>query len=332
MSQQYANIVGFGKYEPENVLTNADLEKMVDTTDEWIVSRSGIRERRVSSENEQCSDYAAWAGQQALEMAGVAAEDLDLIIVCTNSPDMLVPPVSSLVQDKLGATNVGAYTLTAGCPGWVYGLVQGSAMIQSGMAKNVLVVGAELVSRFMDYTDRSTCVLFGDAAGAVLLQATDKPCGLLSHELGSDGSGGDHLILRGGGTQLPPREENMTNRDDWYVYMNGREVFKFATRTMVSSLNNVVADAGLTFEDIDYFVPHQANLRIIEYAAGKAKLPPEKVVTNVQGFGNTSAASIPLAMCQAYEDGRIKPGQKLAFASFGAGLAWAAGVFELGEF
>ncbi len=329
MTQHYANIVGLGMYAPEKVLTNADLAKIVDTSDEWIVSRSGIRERHIASDKEQCSDMAAAASRDALAMANVDPSDLDLIIVATSSPDNHVPPMSSLVQDKLGAGNVGAYTLVAGCPGWVYAMVQGSAMIQAGLAKNVLVVGAELISRYLDFTDRATCVLFGDAAGAVVLQATDKPCGLLSYELGSDGSGAEHLKMKGCGTELPPREDTIGNREDWYLQMNGREVFKFATRKMVDSLHSVLEKADLTFDDIDYVVPHQANMRIIEYAAGKAKLAPEKMIANVSNYGNTSAASIPLAMCEAYHDGRIKPGQKLVFSSFGAGLTWAAAIFEL---
>lgn len=330
MGERYGNIVGWSKHLPEQVLTNHDLEQMVDTSDEWIVARTGIRERRVVSPGETASGLATEAARKALEMAGVRPRDLGLIIVASSSPDYLTPPVSSQVQHALGAKDVGAFTLVAGCPGFVYAISTAQQFISTGACDNVLVVGVELITRYIDYTDRTTCVLFGDGAGAVVMQVTDQPAGVLSFVLGSDGSGAEHLILPGGGTTTPPTHESL-DAGLHFLRMNGRQVFRFATRILGKSLNQAIAQAGLTVDDIDLFIPHQANQRIIESAARYVGLPQERVFLNIDRYGNTSAASIPIALTEAMEQGRAKPGDTVAFVAFGAGLTWAASVVKLGE-
>jgi 3-oxoacyl-[acyl-carrier-protein] synthase-3 len=330
MAERYGNIIGWGKYVPEKVITNADLEKMVDTSDEWIVSRTGIRERHIVSPGENTSHMAIEASKEALEMAEVRARDLGLIIVATSSPDYLTPPISSQVQHALGAKDVGAFTLVVGCPGFVYGLAVAQQFIASGACDNVLVVGAELISRYTDWTDRSTCILFADGAGAVVLQVSNEPSGVLSYVLGSDGSGAEHLILPGGGTAIPPSHESL-DKGLHYLRMDGNQVFRFATRVLGKALEQAIQQAGLTTDDIDLFIPHQANARIIESAARHVKLPKEKVFVNIERYGNTSAASIPIALCEAFEQGRAKVGDTLAFVAFGAGLTWASAVVKIGE-
>ncbi|HEY43471.1 MAG TPA: ketoacyl-ACP synthase III [Anaerolineae bacterium] len=330
MTQRYANIIGWGKYVPSRVITNADLEKTLDTSDEWIFTRTGIRQRHVVSPDEYTSTMATAAAEEALESAGVRARDLGLIIVATSSPDYLTPPVSSQVQHALGAKDVGAFTLVAGCPGFVYGLATAQQFIVSDACDNVLVIGAELISRYTDWNDRATAVLFGDGAGAAVLQVGDEPSGVLSYVLGSDGSGAEHLILPGGGTVAPPSQETL-DQGLHYLRMNGRQIFRFATRVLGKALHQAIQQAGLTTDDIDLFVPHQANSRIIESAARYVGLPREKVFINIEQYGNTSAASIPIAMCEALEQGRIKTGDTVAFVAFGAGLTWASAVVKLGE-
>ena len=327
MNTRYANIIGWGKYVPANVVTNDDIARYVDTSDEWIRTRSGIRERRFASDDETTATMSTEAGRAALEKASLAPTDLDLIIIATSSPDYLTPPVSSQVQEALGAKNVGAMQLVVGCTGFVYGLVTAQQFIATGACETVLVVGAELISRWLKPEDRSVYVLFGDGAGAVVMQATDEPCGILGHVLGSDGSGAQHIIVPAGGTAMIPTHETV---DQVAIRMNGREVFKFATRVMGRALQEALDYAGLTTNDIDLFIPHQANLRIIEYAVKQAGLPREKVYVNVDRYGNTSAASVPLALCEAFDEGRIKPGDTLAMVAFGAGLTWASAIFKLG--
>ena len=324
----HAALTGWGHYVPSNVVTNDDLAQTVDTSDEWIRSRSGIRERRFAEADDHTSTMSVAASRQALERAGIEGRDLDLILVATSSPDYLTPPVSSQVQHALGADKAGAMALVVGCTGFVYGLVTAAQFIATGAAQNVLVVGAELISRNLNMEDRSTCVLFGDGAGAVVLQATEEPCGLRSHVLGSDGSGYDAIIQWSGGTREPVDHERIEAQRQM-LHMNGREVFKFATRTMVESLRDVMQGAGITKDDVDLFIPHQANQRIIEYAAHQLELPPEKVVLNVDRYGNTSAATIPIALSEAMEAGRARPGDTLAMVGFGAGLTWAAAIFDL---
>ncbi len=322
---KYAQITGWGKYIPAKVVTNHDLEQMVDTNDEWIVARTGIRERRMAGPDDTTSTMAVAAARQALATAQLDPADLDLIIVATSSPDYFLPPVSSMIQHALGARRAAAFELTAGCTGFVYGLATGHQFIATGAYQNVLVIGVELITRFVDWEDRNTCVLFGDGAGAVVLQASDTPTGVLSFVLGSDGSGAEHLIVPGGGCRHPFSQEVLDRREH-YIRMNGREVFKFATRTMGKAAARAVEASGLTLQDIDLLIPHQANLRIIQLAMRQMKLSPEKVYINVDRYGNTSAASIPIALCEAIEDGRVNDGDNLCLVGFGAGLTWAASV------
>jgi len=328
MAQYYGRITGWGKYAPKKVLTNFDLEKMIDTSDEWITSRTGIKERHVASDGETTATMSVKAGEAALQVAGLTAADLDLIIVATSSPDYLIPPVSSMVQDMLGA-KCGAFQLGAGCTGWVYAMSVAQQFIQTGAYETILVIGAETISRNVDWSDRTTCVLFGDAAGAVVMQRSTTPTGILSFELGSDGSGGEHLIVPGIGAAKPITHETLDNGEQ-YLKMNGREVFKIATRVLGRSLSRVLADAGLTPNDIDLFIPHQANHRIVEAAARLMHVPEDRFYLNIQRYGNTSAASVPVALVEAIEEGRCKPGDTLAVVAFGAGLTWASAVMHLG--
>lgn len=323
----YARITGWGSYLPERVLTNFDLEKMVDTSDEWIRTRTGIRERHIAAPGETCSTMSVAAARKALQVAGLAPADVELIIVATSSPDYLVPSAASLVQDRLGATRAPAFSLVAGCSGWVYGLVTATQFIQTGAYRNALVIGAEHLSIGVDWTDRTTCVLFGDGAGAVVLEASDQPTGLQAFELGSDGSEYDALIFPGCAGVHPPSHD-VINQRLHYLRMDGQRVFKFATRVMADSVTKVVTASGLTVDDIGLIIPHQANDRIIEVARRRLRVPPEKMMVNLDRYGNTSAASIPLALVDAVEEGRVQSGDHLVFVGFGAGLTWASAVFH----
>jgi 3-oxoacyl-[acyl-carrier-protein] synthase-3 len=324
---KYGRIVGWGKHAPARVLTNADLASMVDTSDEWIVTRTGIRQRHIASAGETTATMSAAASRAALAQAGLLPTDLDLIILATTSPDSLLPAASSLVQEMLGA-KCGAFQLQAGCTGFVYGLATAQAFISTGLHKNVLVIGTETISRNVDWKDRETCVLFGDGAGAVIVQACDEPTGVLSFVLGSDGSGAPHLHIKmGAGEVITPET---IQRGDHFVRMNGREVFKFATRVMGQAATEAVLQAGMSLADIDLLIPHQANLRIIELAARHLNMPMDKVFVNIQDYGNTSAASIPIALVEAIEQGRCKEGDNLCLVGFGAGLTWAAAVVRWG--
>jgi 3-oxoacyl-[acyl-carrier-protein] synthase-3 len=324
---KYARITGWGKYVPERVLTNSDLEKMVDTSDEWIRTRTGIRERRIAAPGETCCTMSVASAKKALEVANLSPSDVELIIVATSSPDYWVPAVASMVQDQLGAKGTPAFSLQAGCTGWVYALTTASQFIQNGVYRNALVIGTEHLSMAVDWTDRETCVLFGDGSGAVVLEASDQPTGLLAFELGSDGSDYDALIYPGCAGANPPSHEVIDQRLH-YLRMDGRRVFKFAARVMPDSVRKVVTAAGLTVDDIDLIIPHQANDRIIELARRRLRVPPEKIMVNIDRYGNTSAASIPLALLDAIEEGRIKSGDHLVFVGFGAGLTWAAAAFH----
>jgi 3-oxoacyl-[acyl-carrier-protein] synthase-3 len=326
-SKTYAQIVGWGKYVPSQVLTNDDLAEMVDTSDDWIRTRTGIVERRIAEPRETTSTMSIKAAQAALQVADVSPDRLDLIIVTTATPDYLFPATACLVQDALGARRAGAFDLLAGCSGFVYGLGVGSRLITSGAYENVLVIGAETLSRIMDWTDRNTCVLFGDGAGALVLQANDAPGGVLSFTLGADGSGGDLLILPGGGSRHPASAETVA-QGLHYARMNGRGVFRFATRIMGHAAKEAIQAAELEIEDVDLFIPHQANIRIIQSAAKHLGLPMDKVFVNLDRYGNTSCASIPIAFCEAIEEERIQPGDHLVLVSFGAGLTWAAAVVQ----
>lgn len=330
MPNRYGNIVGWGKYVPEKIITNHDLEQMIDTSDEWIIQRTGIKERHVVGEDEHLSTIATEAGRRALKMAKIKPKDLDLIIVASSSGDYITPPVSSLVQHALGAKDVGAFTMVTGCTGFVYALATAQQFIAAGTAERVLVIGAEIISRWLNWSDRDTCVLFGDGAAAVVLEATDQPAGVLSYVLGSDGSKAGELIVPAGGTRNITTHETLdSGLND--LYMNGREVFKFASRVVAKSLQQVIDKAGITSKDIDLFIPHQANKRIIDSAAKRFGIPEEKVFVNIHKYGNTSAASIPLALVEALEQGRAKIGDTLAFVAFGAGLTWAAAIVKMTE-
>jgi len=325
--KRYGQITGWGKSVPERILTNHDLEQMVDTSDEWIVTRTGIHERHIAGRGETTTTMSVEACQKALKRAEVAPEEVDLIIIATSTPDYLCPPVSSIVQDQLNATRAAAFTLVAGCTGFVYGLVTASQFIKTGLYDKVLVVGVETLSAGVDWTDRSTCVIFGDGGAAVLVEASDQPTGILSCELGSDGSDWDALMVPGGGCANPFSEEVLHNREH-YLRMDGRRIFKFATRKMTDSVINVVRASGLTWDDIELIIPHQANSRIIELAVRRLGVAPEKVMVNIGRYGNTSAASIPLALCDALEEGRLKSGDHIVLVGFGAGLTWAAAVLH----
>jgi 3-oxoacyl-[acyl-carrier-protein] synthase-3 len=324
---KYARITGWGKYLPQRILTNFDLEKMVDTSDEWIRTRTGIRERRIAGRGETCSMMSLASARRALATARLPSSEVELIIVATSSPDYFVPSVASMIQDQLGAKRAAAFSLVAGCTGWVYALVTASQFIQTGAYRNALVIGTEHLSVGVDWTDRNTCVLFGDGSGAIVLEASEQPTGLLSFELGSDGSDYDALILPGCAGANPPSYEVLDQRLH-YLQMDGRRVFKFATRVMADSVTKVVRDSDLTVDDIDLIIPHQANDRIIELARRKLRVPPEKIMVNIDRYGNTSAASIPLALVDAVEEGRVRPGDHLVFVGFGAGLTWAAAAFH----
>jgi 3-oxoacyl-[acyl-carrier-protein] synthase-3 len=327
---RYAHVAGWGKYVPPKVVTNEDLARTVDTNDEWIVTRTGIRERRiVASTKETTATMSIAAAKDALERASVAPEQLDLIIVATATPEYSFPSTACIVQDALGAENAGAFDLSAGCSGFMYGLAMGAQAIASGVQNRVLVVGAETLSRIVNWHDRETCVLFGDGAGAVVLEGGEQPGGVLSTLIRADGSGGELLILPAGGSHQPPTMDTVA-MGLHYVKMNGREVFKFATRVMDKAARQVVTDAGLTLEDVDLFIPHQANLRIIQAAARALEMPMEKFFVNLDKYGNTSAASIPIALCEAVDAGRIKPGDHIVMVGFGAGLTWAAAVIQWG--
>jgi 3-oxoacyl-[acyl-carrier-protein] synthase-3 len=319
--------VGWGKYIPQRVMTNDELATMVDTSDEWIRQRTGILERRIADPKEFTSTMAIRAARAALRVAALDPDRLDLIIVCTVTGDYPFPATASLVQDALGASHAGAFDLSAGCAGFIYGLSLASQMIVSGACENILIIGAETLSRIIDWTDRQTCVLFGDGAGAFVLQASDQPEGVLSFTLGSDGSGADLLILPGGGSRHPFNETTLSNGLT-KVRMNGREVFRFATRIMGKAAKEVIDQAGLDIDDIELFVPHQANLRIIRTAAKFLGLPMDRVYVNVDRYGNTSAASVPIAVCEAVEEGRIQPGDHVVLVAFGAGLSWAAALIQ----
>jgi 3-oxoacyl-[acyl-carrier-protein] synthase-3 len=327
MTKRYGRITGWGMYVPDRVLTNHDLEQMVDTSDEWIVTRTGIRERRIAELGETTSTMSVEAAHRALARADVAAEELDLIIVATSSPDYFLPPVSSMVEDQLGAKKAAAFTLGAGCTGFVYALVTANQFIATGMYDKILIIGVEHLSIAVDWTDRDTCVLFGDGAGAVVMEPSTQPTGVLGAELGSQGKDWDALIFPGGASAKPFNEKTLVNKEN-YLHMDGRRVFKFAVRVMTNSTLRVVRQSGIAWDDIQLVIPHQANARIIDLAVRRLKIDPAKVMVNLDRYGNTSAASIPLALCEAVEQGRLKSGDYFVMVGFGAGLTWAATVVQ----
>jgi len=319
----YAHITGWGMAVPDKIMTNDDLSKLVDTNDEWIRSRTGIAERRIASEEESSATLAVDASLRALEVANLKASDLDLVIVSSSSPEHFFPATASLVQDKIGAIKAGAFDLSAACTGFIYALNMGAQSIRSGAVENVLVIGTDTLSRFVDWTDRNTCILFGDGAGAFILQADESPGGVSSAVMHSDGSGGDLLALPAGGSKIPATEATV-KAGLHFIQMDGKGVFRFATRVMARATRETLEKSGLELEDVDLIIPHQANLRIIEAAARGLKLPMEKFMVNVDRYGNTSTASIPIAAVEAIESGRLKAGDQVVFVGFGAGLTWGA--------
>lgn len=323
----YAHITGWGMSLPKKVLTNDDLSKMVDTSDEWIRTRTGIRERRIAAEGQTASMLGLEAAIQALRIANLAPTELNLIICATSSPDYIFPSTACLIQDKLGASHAGGFDLLAACSGFIYALNMGAQAIRSGSMKNVLVVGAETMSHYLDWTDRSTCILFGDGAGAFVLQASETPGGVTGAVLHSDGSGADSLKIPAGGGAHRVSEHTIQSGMH-FIRMDGKEVFRFATRVMVQATEEVTRASGWTVQDLDLIVPHQANFRIIDAAARGLKLPMEKFMVNVECYGNTSAASIPIATVEAVQAGRLKAGDKVVFVGFGAGLTWGSVAAE----
>ncbi len=323
MNSRYACVTGWGMAVPENVMTNEDLAKIVDTNDEWIQSRTGIRERRIATKNETTASLATRAAYRALDRTDLNPRDIQLIIVATASPEHLFPATACLVQDHLGAVNAGAFDLSAACTGFIFALNMAAQAIRTGSIDNALVIGSETLSRYINWEDRTTCILFGDGAGAFVLEASQEPGGILSCTMRSDGSGGNLLSVPAGGSRMPASLETV-HRNLHTIQMNGREVFRFATRVMADATRQVAERAGMAVEDLSLVVPHQANRRIIEAAARGLKLPMERFMVNLDRYGNTSSASIPIAVCEALECGRIRPGDNVVLVGFGAGLTWGA--------
>ncbi len=320
---RYAHVTGWGMAIPEKRVTNHDLEAMMDTSDEWIVSRTGIRERRVAGEDESTASLATRAAMRAIDRTDLRPRDLDLVIVATATPEHFFPATACLVQDAIGATQAGAFDLSAACSGFIFGVNMAAQSIRTGAIENALVIGAETLSRIVNWNDRATSVLFGDGAGAFVLQAGEEPGGVLSAVMRSDGSGGELLWVPAGGSRLPTTHETV-DRGQHTIQMNGREVFRFATRVMASATREAVTRAGLEMDDIQLLVPHQANKRIIEAAARSLRLPMERIMIDIDRYGNTSSASIPIAVCEAIDGGRIEPGDNVVMVAFGAGLTWGA--------
>lgn len=320
-------IIGTGSFLPDNVVTNHDLEKMVDTSDQWIRERTGIKERRVAPEGMNASDMATEAAKKALEAAGLTAEDIDCIIVATLTGDMAIPSTACIVQANLGATKAAAFDLGAACSGFVYGLITAGSYVNMNMFKNVLVIGVEVLSRVLNWKDRGTCILFGDGAGAAVVSTVEEGYGMRGMDMGADGTGGMSLSIPSSGTAMVPNdqriEEGLT-----YIHMNGSEVYKFAVKTMGRTVLNALERANMELEELDCFIPHQANLRIIDSAAHRLKLSEDKVFVNLPKYGNTSAASIGIALDEAVRSGFVKKGDNVAFAGFGAGLTWAGLVMK----
>jgi len=325
-----ATILGVGHYLPEKILTNKDLEQIVDTNDAWIVERSGIRERHILASDEPCSLMAIEAARRALQNADLDAADLDLIIVGTVTGDMVFPATACLVQAELGALNAAAFDLAAGCTGFIYALTVAEKFLLASDMRHILVVGAEAVSKVLDYTDRSTCVLFGDGAGAAVLGKADSDYGIITSYLGADGRGAKELYMPAGGSAIPATAESVGQRLH-YLRMNGTEIFKFATKTMTTVSGRLVNQAGLTYQDIDLFIPHQANIRIIQSAAKRMRMPMDKVFVNLDRVGNTSAGSIPVALSEAYEQGRLRKGDLVMMVAFGTGLTYGGVILRWGR-
>jgi 3-oxoacyl-[acyl-carrier-protein] synthase-3 len=322
-----AHITGWGRYAPAQVLTNKDLERMVDTSDEWIRTRTGIRERRVAAAHETTASMGAVAGLRAIRTAGIDPDEIDLILVATLTPDYWMPSTAALVKEAIGNTRAPAMDVSAACSGFVYAFATAQAYIQGGMARHVLVIGAELLTRFLDYTDRGTCILFGDGAGAVVLSASDAPGGALGIQMTTEPQGAYMIWLPAGGAKSPPSAETIA-RGEHYIRMEGRETYRFATRTMATTALEAIRRAGLEPSDIDLFIPHQANMRIIEAVAKGLDLPMDRMYVNLDRYGNTSAASVPIALAEAVNEGRVKVGDRIVFVAFGAGFTSGAVAVE----
>ena len=322
-----AHVTGWGRYAPAQVLTNADLEKMVDTSDEWIVSRTGIRERRVAAAHETTASMGAVAGLRAIRTAGIEPDDIDLILLATLTPDYWMPSTAALVKEAIGNTRATAFDVMAACSGFVYGFATAQAYIQAGLAKHVLVIGAELLTWFLDYTDRSTCILFGDGAGAVVLSASDQPGGALGIEMTTEPRGAYMIWLPAGGSKAPPSAGTIA-RGEHFVRMEGRETYRFATKTMATTALESIRRSGLEPADVDLFIPHQANVRIIEAVAKGLDLPMDKMFINLDKYGNTSAASVPIALAEAVNEGRVAIGDNVTIVAFGAGFTSGAVTIE----
>ncbi|WP_300258259.1 beta-ketoacyl-ACP synthase III [Clostridium sp.] len=321
-----AKMIGFGLYTPKNLVENEKLQEFLETSDEWIRTRTGI-ERRYISLDENTSDLAVEASKKALSQAGLSAEEIDLIILATVTPDNFTPSTACIVQDKLGAKNAWAFDINAACTGFIYALKLGRSLIRSGEAKNVLVIGAETLSKVLNWEDRGSCVLFGDGAGATVITSTEEECGIKCVNVKSDGSKGDSLIIQGLPLNSPFKSGKEVSEN--YINMNGREVFKFATRVMEESIVEILEKENIKIEEIAAIIPHQANLRIIDYVVKRLGIPREKFITNLQNYGNTSGASIPIALCESIDEGNLKKGDNIILVGFGGGLTWGAALIKL---
>ncbi|HBI6897439.1 TPA: beta-ketoacyl-ACP synthase III [Clostridium perfringens] len=321
-----AKMIGFGLYTPKNLVENERLQEFLETSDEWIRTRTGI-ERRYISLDENTSDLAVEASKKALNQAGLSAEDIDLIILATVTPDNFTPSTACIVQDKLGAKNAWAFDINAACTGFIYALKLGRSLIRSGEAKNALIIGAETLSKALNWEDRGSCVLFGDGAGAIVLTSTEEDCGIKCVNVKSDGSKGDSLVIQGLPLNSPFKDVREVSKN--YINMNGREIFKFATKVMEESIVEILEKENIKIEDISAIIPHQANLRIIDYVVKRLGIPREKFVTNLQNYGNTSGASIPIALCESINEGNLKKGDNIIMVGFGGGLTWGAALIKL---
>jgi 3-oxoacyl-[acyl-carrier-protein] synthase-3 len=322
-----AHITGWGRYVPDQVLTNADLERMVETNDEWIVSRTGIRERRVAAAHETTASMAAVAGMRAIRTAGLDPDEIDLILLATLTPDYWMPSTAALVKEAIGNQRAAAMDVAAACSGFVYAFATAQAYVTAGLARHVLVIGAELLTRFLDYTDRSTCILFGDGAGAVVVSGSDEPGGSLGVELTTEPQGAYMIWLPAGGAKSPPSRETVA-RGEHYIRMEGRETYRFATRTLATTALESVRRAGLEPGDVSLFIPHQANIRIIEAVAKGLDLPMDRMYVNLDRYGNTSAASVPIALAEAVNEGRVAVGDAICIVAFGAGFTSGAATIR----
>ena len=327
MTVQNAGIIGMGHSYPEGILTNADLEKMVDTNDEWITTRTGIKQRHKAADNEYTSQFGSKAAVQALERAGLEATDIDIIVCATTTPDQIMPSTGALIQSQIGATNAAGMDVFAACSGFIYGLTMVESMIKTGQIKHALVIGAEVLTKYVDYTDRGTCVIFGDGAGAALLGPVPEGKGILATRIKSDGRYEEQLYCPGGGTKLGTTHETIENRDHFFK-MKGNELFKVAVRSMADISAEMIEKAGYTVDDIDLVVPHQANQRITDAVASRLGVPEEKVYSNIAEMGNTSSASIPIAMDECIQSGRIHEGSLVLLTAFGGGVTWGGTVIR----